>query len=84
MPTTIKAHIALCVLSFVVQTGRGVEGWSETTYQMALFLWATALIALYIVLVQRRSNWARMAIVILTLPFGLLLMTESAREYVGV
>ena len=84
MPATVKAHIALCFLSFIVQASEGVEGWSRTTSQMVIFLWACALIGLYIVLVQRRRNWARIALVVLTLPFGLLLMTDSAKEYVGI
>ena len=81
MPRTIKAHIALSILSFIIQASKGVEGWSETTSQLVLFLWAIALIVLYIVLLQRHYTWARRALAIITPPWGLLLLTESARDY---
>jgi membrane-bound acyltransferase YfiQ involved in biofilm formation len=68
----ITALNAFAALLFVL-----TEDWSSLSWTLAA---SAAVYACYFMLL-RRHNWARIALVILTFPIGLMLLGPEARAY---
>ena len=82
MPGAVVIHICLCIALAFLEAWRAPEG-KEIPYLWFLLAWNLILLLLYGAFLGGRKNWARYALVVLTLPVGLLLLMASVGDYVG-
>jgi hypothetical protein len=88
IPLAIQAHIAIVAIYMSLLLIQGVfEAIAPAPYAnpgglIASTILALILLGLYLQLVKRRKNWARLVLGILTIPIGLiLLLSKEAKSY---
>ena len=88
IPLAIQVHIAIVAIYMSLLLIRGVfEAIAPAPYAnpgglIASTILALIFLGLYLQLVKRRKNWARLVFGILTIPIGLiLLLSKEARSY---